>query len=230
MCCLHKLLLFLFLFQNIYSTISNAFFELSMNINLILSHLLELVKKAHCKCMEKSDQDIIHNFSFASIQNGMGVSKWSNFPFISDLVFNVGLWPGAHGYRGPSQFSAVVWREEREHASSSLSEEQMLSVLRLTDFLPSDQQFHISLPYGATGHGGGGGIRSTFKASLVPFHLRKASLWCGGAEMHYLSRSCCLTVSPREPIVKNVTGRSVRNDEVLMSAVYLDPRGCGGVW
>ncbi len=139
-----------------------------------------------------------HYSQFLFLRASKTAWEWANDPiFLSflDLVFNVGLWPGAHGYRGPSQFSAVVWREEREHASSSLSEEQMLSVLRLTDFLPSDQQFHISLPYGATGHGGGGGIRSTFKASLVPFHLRKASLWCGGAEMHYLSRSCCLTVS-----------------------------------
>lgn len=92
----------------------------------------------------------------------------------------------------------------------------MLSVLRLTDFLPSDQQFHISLPYGATGHGGGRkkktkNTRSTFKASLV--HLRKASLRRRGAETRYPSRG----EGGAGDRQKNVTGRSVRNDEVLMS-------------
>lgn len=138
------------------------------------------------------------------------------------LLWAFGWW--VHTQRGASQFSSVVWCEGHEHAptltSSTLSEEQMLSVLRLTDFLPSDQQFHISLPYGATGHAGKK-IRSTFKSSLVPFHLRKASLWCRGAEMHYLSRSCCLTVSPRGQSSKNVTGRFAHNDEVLMQFIWI---------
>lgn len=63
-------------------------------------------------------------------------------------------------------------------------------------------------------------IRSTFKASLAPFHLRKASLWCWGAEMHYLSRSCSHWL-PKGTIVKNVTGRSVHNDEVLMRFIWI---------
>ncbi len=112
-----------------------------------------------------------HSSQFLFMQAHKTAREWANDPiFLSflELVFNVGLWPGAHSYRGPSQFSAIIWREEREHASSSLSEEQMLSVLRLTDFLPSDQQFHISLPYGATGHGGGKKYGLDLKSPLCP--------------------------------------------------------------
>ncbi len=85
MCCLHKWLLFVgyFLFRKVYLTISNGFFEFSMI--LILSKVGRsssgVSDKAHCKYMEKSDQDILRNFFFCKQPKRHGSEQMIQFPF-----------------------------------------------------------------------------------------------------------------------------------------------------